>query len=110
MNNFVYFKGNLVKDLEQRFTPSGQPTVNGYMAINEEYTTKQGEVKKTTLFIGFDKFGKYEGKKGDQVSILGSLRQWKDKETEELKFAVNATELYIKARKTEAPSTEDIPF
>lgn len=74
MNNFIYLKGNLVKDLEQRVTQTGKPTVSGYMAANDIEHGKDGKEYKKTVFMNFTKFGKYDGKKGDQVAIIGKLR------------------------------------
>lgn len=115
MNNFIYLKGNLVKDIEQRFTPSGKPVVNGYMASNDTETGKDGKEYKKTVFMAFTKYGKYDGKKGDQVAIMGKLRQWKHKETGDEQTAVDAEELYIHSKEAKADNPpdfndEDIPF
>jgi single-strand DNA-binding protein len=106
-NNFIYLKGNLVKDLEQRYTAGGKPTVNGYMAVNDSYKDKEGKDVKTTVFIAFDKFGEYAGKKGDGCTVIGELRQWKNKDTEAMNFAVKAFDLVIhpKTQTSATPST-----
>ena len=44
--NRVMLAGNLTRDPEMRFTPSGTAVTNLGLAVNREYTTKEGEKKK----------------------------------------------------------------
>jgi single-strand DNA-binding protein len=49
--NKILLIGNLTKDPELRYTPSGTAVVNLRMAVNRPYKDKSGENKKETCFI-----------------------------------------------------------
>lgn len=49
--NRIEFIGNVGRDAEMRYTPSGQAVTNFSVGVNEKYTTSSGEkVSKTTWF------------------------------------------------------------
>lgn len=83
--NMTTQEGNLTKDPELNFTPSGKAVVNCSLARNWE--TKTGD--KRTDFFDFSVWGDQAENvaaslsKGDRVVVHGSLRQssWEDKET-----------------------------
>ena len=78
MNNVVLV-GRLTRDIELRYIPgNGTPVANFTMAVDREFTTKDG--KKETDFIDIQVWGKsaencanYIGK-GSLVAVQGSLR------------------------------------
>ncbi len=87
--NKVILIGNLGKDPEVRYFPSGDAIANATIATSESWTDKQsGEKKEATewhnvVFPG--KLGEIAGKylkKGSKVYVEGSLRtrKWTDKE------------------------------
>ena len=87
--NRVILIGNLGKDPETRYTPSGDAICNITVATTESWKDKNsGEKKEATEWhrVGF--FGKLAEiagqylKKGSQVYIEGSLRtrKWQDKD------------------------------
>jgi len=81
--NKVILIGNLTKDPEVRYTPSGTPVANFRLAVNHKY--KQGEdLKEEVCFIDIVVFGKQAENcgqylnKGQSVIVDGRLqeRRW----------------------------------
>ncbi|MFA5794988.1 MAG: single-stranded DNA-binding protein [Candidatus Brocadiia bacterium] len=85
--NKVFLMGNLTRDPELSYTPSGVPICKFGMAVNRKYTTKQGEQKEEVLFIDINVWKKQAEncaqylKKGSQALIEGSLQldSWQSK-------------------------------
>ena len=81
--NRVFLAGNLTRDPELRYTPSGQAVVDLNMAINRVYTSG-GEQKEDTCFVSVVAWGRQAEmcgeylSKGSPVLIEGSLQydQW----------------------------------
>ena len=81
--NRVILAGNLTRDPELRYTPSGQAVVDLNMAINRVYTSG-GEKKEDTCFVSVVAWGRQAEmcgeylSKGSPVLIEGSLQydQW----------------------------------
>lgn len=71
--------GNVGKDAESRFTPSGQQVTNFSVATNSQYTAKDGEVIKKTVWFRVTVWGKAAEacytyvKKGMTVMVVGTL-------------------------------------
>jgi single-strand DNA-binding protein len=88
--NRVMLAGNLTRDPEMRFTPSGTAVANLGLAVNREYTTKEGERKKEVAFIRIVTWGKQAQscqehlKKGSSILVEGRLqsRSWETAEKE----------------------------
>ncbi|MFT3839393.1 MAG: single-stranded DNA-binding protein [Myxococcaceae bacterium] len=86
--NKVILLGNLGRDPEVRFTPSGQAVANFTIATNESWTDKQGAKQERTEWHRIVVWGKLAElcgeylKKGRQAFIEGRLqtREWTDKE------------------------------
>ncbi len=86
--NKVILLGNLGKDPEVRFTPSGQAVCNFSIATNESWTDKSGQKQERTEWhriVVWGKMGELCGeylKKGRQAFVEGRLqtREWTDKE------------------------------
>lgn len=87
--NKVILAGNLTRDPELRYTPSGKAIAKFGMAINRNWTTDTGEKKEEVTFVDIDSFGRQAEvisqylKKGRPVLIEGRLKldQWDDKQT-----------------------------
>lgn len=86
--NKVILMGNLTRDPEVRYTPSGAAVASFAIAVNRKY--KQGEeTKEEVSYIDIVVWGKQAEScgqylnKGDSVLIDGRLQQrrWDDKET-----------------------------
>lgn len=99
--------GNLGKEPETRFTPSGQQVTNFSVACNRKYTTASGEQVKETVWYAVSTWGKLAENceqylhKGSKVYVAGRLtpdkatgrpRIWKTKDDEpRADYEVNAT-------------------
>lgn len=122
--------GNLTRDPELRYIPSGTAVANFTVAINRTYKDSSGETKEETSFLPVVVWGKQAEncnqylKKGKPVFIDGDLRQrsWEDKEGQKRSIveihAFSVQFLYGKpggetGERTEEPplpSEEDVPF
>ncbi len=56
--NRVYLMGNLTRDPELRYTPSGTPVCEFGLATNRRYTTSQGEQREETCFVDVTMWGR----------------------------------------------------
>jgi len=78
--NRIFLIGNLTKDPELRFIPSGQAVCNIRIAVSENYKTKSGEAREDTMFIDVNVWAKQAEataqylKKGSPVFVEGRLR------------------------------------
>lgn len=79
MYHTFIFVGNLGRDPEMRYTPSGQAVTNFSVAINDNYTNSQGERVERTLWVRVSTWGKQAEtcnqylKKGSKVLVEGRL-------------------------------------
>lgn len=78
--NRVYLLGNLTRDPEVRYAPSGTAVADLRMAVSRRYKTASGEEKEETCFVSVAVWGK-QGEscgeylsKGSPVLIEGRLR------------------------------------
>lgn len=86
--NRVFLIGNLTRDPELRYTPSGMAVVNLRLAANHRFKDRSGELKQDTCFINIVVWDKQAEtcnqylQKGRSVLIEGRLqsRSWKDSE------------------------------
>lgn len=86
--NKVILVGNLGKDPDIRYLPSGDAVANLTVATTDSWKDKSGEKQERTEWHRVSMFGKLAEiagqylKKGSQVYIEGSLqtRKWQDKE------------------------------
>ena len=78
--NRIFLIGNLTRDPELRYIPSGQAVATMRMAVTERYRTKAGENREETLFIDVIVWGKSGEncaqylKKGSGAFVEGRLR------------------------------------
>ncbi len=82
--NVVFLIGNLVRDPELRYVPSGDAVANLRIAVNRAYTTREGEKKEETCFLTVvvwrkqaETCGEYLSK-GSSILVEGRLqsRNW----------------------------------
>jgi len=84
--NRVILLGNISKDIELKYTPSGTAIAKTAIATNRRYKTQSGEQKEEVCFIDITLFGRSAEvanqylHKGKQVLIEGRLvlEQWVD--------------------------------
>ena len=101
--NKVILIGNLTRDPEIRYTPSGAALCSFGLAINDSYVNKQGEVKEETCFVDIDVWGKQAESsnrylsKGKSVCIEGRLRfdQWDDRESGKKRSRLTVTAVRV---------------
>jgi single-strand DNA-binding protein len=119
------FTGNLGKDPESRFTPSGQKVCSFSVASNRQYTSN-GETVKETTWRRVSVWGKLADvceeylRKGSRVLIEGRLtpdkntggpRVWnKDDGTSSASFDVIATSVTFLSAKPEGAAQSSTPF
>ncbi|MCD6384809.1 single-stranded DNA-binding protein [Candidatus Sumerlaeota bacterium] len=78
--NKVFLLGNLTRDPEVRYLPSGTMVTAFDLAVNRSYKDRSGETKQETLFIRVESWGKTAEfvseylKKGRRVFVEGRLR------------------------------------
>lgn len=79
MYHTIILVGNLGRDPEMRYTPSGQAVTNLNVASNRQYTTSDGNPVKETIWFRVSTWGKTAEncnqylKKGSKVLIEGRL-------------------------------------
>lgn len=75
----IIVTGNLGRDPEMRYTPSGQAVTSFSVAVNESYTNANGEKVKKTIWFRVTAWGKQAEicnqylKKGQQVLVDGRM-------------------------------------
>jgi single-strand DNA-binding protein len=88
--NIVILAGNLTRDPELRYTPSGMAVAKLGLAVNRRFKDqKSGELREEVTFVDIDVFGKQAETasqyltKGRPVLVEGRLRldQWDDKQS-----------------------------
>ena len=86
--NTVLLMGNLTRDPELRYIPSGAAVANFGLAVNRVYTSQDGEQKEEVCFVDIDAWGKTAENcanylsKGRLVLVEGTL-QFRSWETED---------------------------
>jgi len=92
--NKVILVGNVGRDPELKYTPSGTAVVAFSIATNERYKDKNGEFQERTEWHNVKAWQRTAEivaeyvKKGSKVYVEGSLRtdSWEDKNTHEKKY------------------------
>ena len=126
--NKVFLMGNLTRDPELRYTPSGTAVVGFGVAVNRRYTTKEGDRKEEADFFEVEVWDKQAENcneylsKGRGILVEGRLRQdrWEDESgnrRSKLKIVASSVQFLprrldneptVKEHKTdEAPSSND---
>ena len=86
MYNRAILVGNLTRDIEIRYLPSGQPVAKCGIATSRKYRDQSGNQKEETMFIDITVWGRSAEianqylRKGSKVLIEGrlTLEQWTD--------------------------------
>lgn len=88
--NKVMLMGNLTRDVEMRFTPSGMALGKFGLAVNRKFRdSKTNEMREEVTFVDVEAWGKTAEtisqylRKGQPIFIEGRLKydQWEDKQT-----------------------------
>ncbi len=88
--NSVILLGNLTRDPELRYIPSGDAVATFGIAVSNFYTTEEGETKESTCFVNIETWRKLAENcskyisKGRQVVVEGRLKldSWETPEGE----------------------------
>ncbi|MCM8815109.1 MAG: single-stranded DNA-binding protein [Candidatus Omnitrophica bacterium] len=88
--NKVFLIGRLTRDPELRYTPSGSAVASFRLAVNREYTTKEGNKRVENCFVNLVVWGKKAEvcaeylKKGSLIFVEGrlSFREWETQDKE----------------------------
>jgi single-strand DNA-binding protein len=106
--------GNVGKEPEMRYLPSGQPVTSFSLATNRQYTNSSGQTVKETIWFRISVFGKQAEScsqyvhKGNQVLVEGRLvadekggpRIWQRQDgTSGASFEINAQTVRFLTRK-----------
>lgn len=124
--------GNLGRDPEMKFLPSGDPVTTFSVATSAKWTGKDGEKQERTTWFRVNAFGKQAEvcneylRKGAKVFVVGELqpdpqtggpRVWTDKDgNARSAFELRASEVKFLSSKNEsaaqpqAVNEEDVPF
>ncbi len=111
--NKVMILGNLGRDPEMRYTPSGRPVTTFSIAVSRSWNTADGERHTETEWFNIVAWGKLAETckqylaKGKQVYIEGRLqtRRWEDKEgVKHSAVEVVANEMIMLGERREASS------
>lgn len=86
--NKVFLIGNLTRDPELRYTPSGTAIASFGIATNREWKSSDGEKKKEVCYVDINMFGRRAEvineyfSKGNPIFIEGRLQfqQWETKD------------------------------
>jgi single-strand DNA-binding protein len=86
--NKVLLIGNLTRQPELRYTPSGTAVADLRLAVNNDYTTQSGEKRRDTCFLSVVVWGKQAEScreyldKGSPILVEGRLqtRDWETKD------------------------------
>jgi single-strand DNA-binding protein len=79
MYQTIIIAGNVGRDPEMRYTPSGQAVTSFSVATNRQYTSNNGELVKETIWFRVSAWGKQAEtcnqylKKGSKVLVEGRL-------------------------------------
>jgi single-strand DNA-binding protein len=110
--NKVFLMGNLTRDPELRYTPSGTPVCEFGLAVNRTYTGRDGEQRDETCFVDVTMWGRRGVviseyfTKGRPIFIEGRLKfdSWETSEGRRSKMSVVAENFqFIGGRGGDAP-------
>lgn len=110
--NKVILMGNLTRNPELRYTPSGTAVCDFGLAINEHYTNKDGKPVDSTVFVEVECWGKQAENcnsyifKGAAVLVDGRLKfeQWEKDGKTYSKLKVRGDRVQFLTKKDKAPA------
>ncbi|MCI0483104.1 MAG: single-stranded DNA-binding protein [candidate division NC10 bacterium] len=126
--NRVILVGNLTRDPELRYTPSGTPVCSFDLALNRTYTTQAGERRDEVCYITIVSWGKQAEtckeylKKGRATLVEGRLtqRSWETPEgqkrskhevvADRVQFLGGRRDSEEEAAPAPAPAEDEAPF
>jgi single-strand DNA-binding protein len=103
--NHCTFIGNITRDIDLKYLPSGKAVCELGLALNHKWTDDKGVKREDVTFIDCVAYGRTAevlgeySKKGDKIALQCRVKQetWDDKQTgqkrSKLKFVIDAMEL-----------------
>jgi single-strand DNA-binding protein len=113
MYNKVIMIGNLTRDIELKYLPSGSAIAKGALATSHKYKMQNGEQKEEVCFLDFSVFGKggeilnQYVRKGSKVMLEGRLvfEQWQAQDgTNRNRHTLRVEEFKFLDSKNDSPS------
>jgi len=110
--NRVQLIGNLGKDPESKFTPTGKKVAHFSIAISNRWKSKEGEAKEYTEWVNIEAWGRLGEvcqeylKKGSLVYIEGRLKTEKYEDKGEMKYFTKVVALglqFLDKKKADEP-------
>jgi single-strand DNA-binding protein len=114
MFNKIMMIGNLTRDIELRYLPSGTAVANTAIASNRRFKNKMGEQQDETCFVDVAFFGRTAEivnqylKKGSKILVEGRLKQdqWTDQNGQKRsKHSIVVENMQMLDGKNEQPGT-----
>ena len=124
MYHTIIIAGNLGRDPEMRYTPSGQPVTNFPVATNRQYTDSNGQPVKETIWFRVSAWGKIAEtcntflKKGSKVLVEGRLvadpktggpKVWQGSSGPGASFEISASTVRFLSSKSETGGGAGLP-
>ena len=116
--NKVFLIGNLTRDPEVRYIPSGAAVADLRLAVNRKYKTQQGEEKEETCFINVSAWGRQAEtcgqylSKGSPILVEGRLRyeEWEKDGQKNSRISVTAERVQFMSspRSDAAPESRSV--
>jgi single-strand DNA-binding protein len=121
MYHTIIIAGNLGRDPEMRYTPSGQAVTNFSVATNRQYTASDGTQVKETIWFRISTWGKTAEtcnqylRKGSKVLVEGRLvadaktggpRVWQGQNGPGASFEVSASTVRFLSSRNEDEATQ----
>jgi len=115
--NKVFLVGNLTRDPEVRYIPSGKAVADLGIAVNRRYKSATGEEREDTCFVNVIVWGRQAElageylKKGSSILVEGSLRmeQWESSNGEKRsRLVVTAERIQFLDRQVTGKKRADI--
>lgn len=115
--NKIFLMGNLTRDPELRYTPSGASVCEFGMAVNRTFTTREGEKREETLFVDVAMWGR-RGEiiseyfsKGKPIFIEGRLKYdaWETADGRRSKLSVVAEDFQFISAPAGSPERSEKP-
>lgn len=116
--NKVLLVGNLTRDPDIRYVPSGTAVADFDLAVNRSFRDRSGEQRRETLFIKVESWGRQAEfcseylKKGSRVYVEGRLKNetWEGRDgVKRQRTTVVADRIQFADVKPAEPPTEEAP-
>lgn len=116
--NKVMIIGNLGRDPEMRFAPSGQAITNFSVAVTRSWKNSEGQQQDETEWFNIEAWGRLAEisneylSKGRKAYVEGRLRtdSWEDKNTGEKKYRTKVVATEIQFLEPRAAQSADTSF